>query len=201
MEIKQSPQSQKESGFALLMSLIVMGVLLSIGLSVLELSIKQIRLSTNVRDSEIAFHAANAGMECGRYWRRASSTEMETGLSFTPTCFNTTAGSISPTLNTPPLSDIGGNGAVYQYDYNFTWGSGDDQRCSQIRALVFNADIAGPDLTLSNMQTHAPGYPTAVPVTCEAGARCTVMSVQGYNKPCDAITEYGTLQREVLLEF
>ena len=198
METNYSSQIHKESGFALLMSLVVMGVLISIGLSVLELSIKQIELSTNVRDSEVAFHAANAGMECGRYWRRESAELMEAGADINPTCFTVDAGVISDT----PLAPSAGSGNIYQYDYNFTWGSAPDERCSQIRTLVFNADLAGPDLELDDMQTHAPGYPIGMTTfTCEAGARCTVMSVQGYNKPCGSINEFGTLQREVLLEF
>ena len=82
--------NQKESGFALLITLIVVGVVLSVGLSILDLSIRQVRLSTNAKESELAFHAANAGMECARYWRRASSSEMETGQAIEPVCFGET---------------------------------------------------------------------------------------------------------------
>ena len=51
------------------MSLIVVSVVISIGLVVLDLTLKQLRLSTNSKDSETAFHATNAAMECARYWR------------------------------------------------------------------------------------------------------------------------------------
>ena len=61
--------SQK-TGFALLISLIVVSVVLSVGLVILDLTIKQVRLAATTADSETAFHAANAGMECARYWRR-----------------------------------------------------------------------------------------------------------------------------------
>lgn len=88
MEINLKQQNKRETGFALLMTLIVVSVVVSIGLTVLDLSIKQVRLSTNAKESEIAFHAANAGMECARYWRRAASTTVERGGAITPNCFS-----------------------------------------------------------------------------------------------------------------
>ncbi len=202
METSLNKQLHKESGFALLMSLVVVGVLLSIGLSVLELSIKQIELSTNFRDSESAFHAANAGGECGLYWRRNASSTMEAGGVITPApeCFD----EFTDTVNSfTPITgvDVTGSGAVYNYEYDFTSGSGVDQRCSLIQSLVFVADPTGIGLTLHNVDSHLAYYPDGNSIFCEAGARCTVISVRGYNKPCGEITNFGTLQREVLLEF
>ena len=57
------------------MSLIVVSVVISIGLVVLDLTLKQLRLSTNSKDSETAFHAANAAMECARYWRNEKNDD------------------------------------------------------------------------------------------------------------------------------
>lgn len=202
MATKHYLQKNSESGFALLMSMVVMGVLISIGLSVLELSLKQVELSTNVRDSEIAFHAANAGMECSRYWRRAASSTMEAGGAFNPTCFDTISNPVSVVAQPITGTDVSGDGNIYKYDYNFTWGGTNAERCSQISALVFNAATSTPSLDLDNIQNYISGYPSTVTTfDCEGGARCTVMSVQGYNKNCGAITDFGTLQREVLLEF
>ena len=53
-------KENSQSGFALLMTLVVVSVIISIGVSVLDLSVKQVRLSTNAKESEAAFHAANA---------------------------------------------------------------------------------------------------------------------------------------------
>jgi len=53
-----------EKGFALLMTLLIISVVLSVALTTLSLSIKQTRLATDTRDAEVAFHAANAGLEC-----------------------------------------------------------------------------------------------------------------------------------------
>lgn len=199
MEINKQ-QNNSQSGFALLMSLIVVGVILSIGLSVLELSIKQIKLATNARDSEIAFHAANAGMECSRYWRRINALEMETGQSVTPVCFGSAAN--PSTIPAPsPVPGTVGNGEAFQYDYEFTWGTGLNTRCTEITTLVASSTLPGAGLTINNMDTIIPGYPGGNSKFCEAGTRCTVISVRGYNRPCSAVSNYGTVQREVLLQF
>ena len=198
MEINKK-HNNSQSGFALLMTLIVVGVILSIGLSVLELSIKQIKLATNARDSEIAFHAANAGMECSRYWRRTNALQMETGVAIDPTCFGVTAS--PPTVLGGPVPGITGNGEAFQYDYEFTWGTGLNTRCTEITTLVASSTLPGAGLTINNMTTIIPGYPSGNSKFCEAGTRCTVISVRGYNRPCSGTSNYGTVQREVLLQF
>lgn len=199
MQTIKHSQKNKESGFALLITLIVVSVLISIGLSVLDLSIKQVRLATNAKDSEIAFHAANAGLECALYWRRKSDDIMEYGQAVTPRCFRTSA---SPTTlsGTKITSGVAG-GDVYQYKYEFTWGT--PQRCTQVNTLV-GSSSASTDLTISGMTSGAsplvPGYPDGNVKTCEAGTKCSVISVQGFNRPCSGANAYGTVQREVLLQ-
>lgn len=189
-------RQQKEQGFALLMTLIVVTVLVAIGLTVLDVSTKQIRLLTNAKDSEIAFQAANAGMECARYWRRQSSSQMENGSAISPTCF-----SASTNTNTRSriTSNVSGDGIVYRYDYSFTWAG--NSRCSEITTLVASSTALGSGLTIGNMTNLIPGFPSGSSKTCAAGERCTVLSVRGYNKPCGNTTSYGTVQREVLLQF
>ena len=188
-----------QKGFALLMTLIVVTVVISIGLSVLDLSIKQIRLSTNARDSEIAFHAANAGMECARFVRRTLSDQMEAGTAISPNCF---VGGPSPNTVTEIVSNVTGDGDVFKYEYAFSWG-GAAPRCSQVTTLVASSSISGAGLLIGNMPVLVPGYPTGASKTCAAGERCTVISVRGYNKSCSVVTtnSYGIVQREVLLQF
>lgn len=201
MAHNKTVQSNRQSGFALLMSLIVVGVLISIGLTVLELSIKQVQLSTNARDSEIAFHAANAGMECARYWRRAASSTMESGGTLNTNCFGVAA-SDAPTVISSGVTGFDGvaapSGAVLLYEYSFTWGDAGD-RCTEVTNLVASSTLPN-GLKIFNMPTHIPGF-TSASTTCEAGARCSVISVRGYNKPCTGVNNFGTVQREVLLQF
>lgn len=188
---------KEQSGFALLMTLVVVGVIISIGISVLDLSVKQVRLSTNAKESESAFHAANAGIECARYIRRVASTTMEAGGDITPACFSVTA-----TPNTKTMLEDGINGKIYLYRYGFSWGTPPkDLRCSIMSTLVMAAAPTGTGLSLSNVSTYIPGYPTASAKVCAAGERCTILSSHGYNRTCSSATDYGSVEREVLLQF
>ncbi len=184
---------KNKSGFALLMTLIVVGVLISIGIAVLDLSLKQVRLSTNAKESETAFHAANAGVECARYWRRIASSSMESGAAISPACF-----SASPTTNavTQVVAGVTGTGNVYLYDYSFSWGT--KPRCTKIQTLVINAVST---TTVSSMTTLIPGYPTGDTKSCAGGEKCTVISTRGYNRLCTSASGYGSVEREVLLQF
>ena len=187
-----------KSGFALLMTLIVVGVVLSIGLSILDLSIKQVNLSTNAKESETAFHAANAGLECAHYWRRAASSTMETGGDLDADCFGESANNISPSTIS---SGVSGVGVVYEYEYEFTWGT--DPRCTQITTVVAYPDLFGAGITIteSAMQSLISGFPAQGDEVCPAGEQCTTIAVRGYNRPCATATGYGAVQREVLLQF
>lgn len=183
-----------QSGFALLITLIVVGVVISIGLAILDLSIKQVRLSSNAKESEVAFHAANAGAECARYWRRIASSTMQLGQAINPSCFG-----VAPDTNTVTQVISESDGAVYQYEYEFTWGT--DTSCTQINTLVSSSSVLGDGVTTTNMTTLIPGYRGASDFYCEAGAHCTTISIRGYNQPCSIVGGYGVVQREVLLQF
>ncbi|MCA9354058.1 MAG: pilus assembly PilX N-terminal domain-containing protein [Candidatus Kaiserbacteria bacterium] len=200
--MKHSPE---QSGFALLISLIVVAAVISIGLAILDLSIKQISLSTNSKQSEIAFHAANAGMECAHFWRREESDAMELGNNISPDCFgvNSDPVSVAPT-DLGGLGDVAGDGEAFLYKYTFSWPSGTPDRCTSVTALVASSTPLGVGTTVNNVETHVPGYPDGNSFVCESGSRCSVISVRGYNYPCSAIAggnTRGIVEREVLLQF
>jgi hypothetical protein len=201
--MKTNTQHTNDSGFALLMTIIVVGVVLSVGLTILDLSIKQVRLADSAKESEIAFHAANAGLECARYWRREEASLMEVGQPFNPECFEEGPIAVTPNVNPPDLVPVPGvpsDGAAYLYEYEFTWGAGLD-RCTKIATLIVSSDLSGNGFEVSNMEDLFTGYPDGPDYFCEPGAQCSVVSVRGYNKLCNNISQYGTIQREVLLQF
>ncbi len=187
-------QSSARSGFALLMTLIVVSVVISIGLTLVELTIKQLQLSTSSRDSEVAFHAANAGVECIRYWRLASSTEFETGIGDTVpmNCFGVGVSPITITDLSPAGPEL-----IFQYDVEFNWGT--PARCSKISMVTLSSEPTSAGVVLNNVPGYIEGYPET-DKTCIPGGRCTIISVEGYNRACNKITEIGTIQREVLLK-
>ncbi len=57
-------------GFILLFSLLVSSIILAAGLSVTRIIIRQIYLASVQRDSQMAFFAADSGIECARYWKQ-----------------------------------------------------------------------------------------------------------------------------------
>lgn len=187
-------QIKQQSGFALLMAIIVVGVVVSVGLTILDLTIKQLSLSTNSKDSETSLHAANAGLECAQYWRFKEANALESGQDITIDCFNKSSTDSS-------VTDHGsGSAHIYQYDFEFDWGDTGAERCSKIKMLLFVSDNDSAGVTLNNISSIVPGYPSGTDKECDAGGRCAVISVQGYNKTCSNIGSYGTIQREVLLE-
>jgi hypothetical protein len=205
--MKISNPKKQPGGFALLISLIVVGVVITVGLSILDISITQVRLSDNAEQSEIAFNAANAGMECGQYWTRSLASIMASGGAFLdggnpPQCFGANANVL---INGDSISsgtgdgEISGTGSAYVYDDEFDW-SGSVPRCSRISTLVVNANDVSSDLTVNGVPTLIAGYPESTFV-CEGGSRCTILSVRGYNKSCGNIGSFGTTEREVLLQF
>jgi len=56
------------TGFTLLLSLLVISIVLVTGLSISGIIMKEIVLSGFGRESQIAFYAADTGLECAFYW-------------------------------------------------------------------------------------------------------------------------------------
>ena len=55
-------------GFAMLFSVRVSSLLVVIGLSIFSITLKELTISTSARESQIAFYAANSGLECALRW-------------------------------------------------------------------------------------------------------------------------------------
>lgn len=191
---------ENTGGFALLMTLMVIAVVVSVGLTVLDVTIKQVRLSANSRDSENAFQAASAGVECAQYWRRNAITTMESAaVTLSPVaagCFGTTVlNSAANQVRTP-------TGVVNHFSYWHSWGTSIEPRCSQVDTIVMVS--AGAEPVVTDIRDIVPGYRNTSKV-CPAGSICTVIAARGYNRSCPATIDGnfagGTVQREVLLEY
>ena len=192
-----------QAGFALLMTMLVISVIIPVAITILDVTSKQVRLAGNARDSEVAFHAANAGLECAQQVRRALGATME---SYPPAdisvpCFGQT------TTASPVTTILSTNGRVHHYAYQLTWGTAPLQRCTQIDTILI---VSEPDQN-TTVQTSAlraviPSYPNiASTKTCAESSVCTIISSRGYNRACPATLggtfAASTIQREVLLEY
>ncbi len=65
-------QQQKKGGFILLLSVLIASIILAISLGVYALSIKEVILASFLRDSALAFGAADRAIECTLYWDRSA---------------------------------------------------------------------------------------------------------------------------------
>ena len=198
-------RTKQQSGFALLITILVLSVVVAVTLAIVELSLKQLKLSVDSTDSEIAFHAANAGLECARYTRRNQSDNFESGNNVQINCFGDTT-TVGPTplgtLASYISPSLGTDNQVYRYRQNITWGTAPNVRCSSIDIFAM---VATTTFTMGNggqgkLSKFINGYVESDSKTCEAGERCTIMSVIGYSSPCTATSSPGVLKREILLE-
>lgn len=186
--------SHPQNGFALLLTLVVVSVVLAIGLSLLDITLKQLVLSGTGRDSEIAFQAAYAGRDCGNYWAKANRDDFISsphGVNSAPQlsfCINNNVqGDMSdPTTN------------VHLAEYSITWASGADNRCTEIDIYVYDASgipIGNPAL-LYDINTYGSGAER-----CSAGKVCTLVFSRGYNRGCSDTSDLRTIQREIVSQF
>lgn len=57
-----------KKGITLLIAVLTAGVLLSISLAIFNIAIKELVISSTGRESQVAFYAADSGVECALYW-------------------------------------------------------------------------------------------------------------------------------------
>jgi hypothetical protein len=192
---------KQEPGFALLITILVLSVVVAVTLAIVELSIKQLKLSVDSTDSEIAFHAANAGLECARYTRRKESANFEAGSNVTFNCFGNNEVVARQASLGLSATGIGPDGAVYRYKQDIEWGTAPNERCTSmdIIAMIATTTVTLGGAGSNSLTTKINGYENDTK-DCVAGERCTIMSVTGYSSPCTATSSAGTLRREILLE-
>ncbi len=184
-----------QSGFALLMSLVVVSVVIAVLVSLMDLTIKQLRLATISKDSESAFYAASGGVDCILYHRHAFRGDYETGGSVPVSCFTSPAvpGTVDIIQNALP--------SVYHYNYTLNWPSafGQPARCSIVDMLTINSEPGDIVSNFNNIQNYIPSSPENS-IACPSGGRCTVISVRGYNAHCNDIGRIGIVERDILLQ-
>ncbi len=63
---KEKPLATK--GFTLLFAVLISSILLAIGIAIFDITVRELKLSSAVRESQYAFFAADTGIECAIYW-------------------------------------------------------------------------------------------------------------------------------------
>lgn len=187
-------RKKTKKGFALLITLVVVSVVLAIGLSLLFVTTKQYLLAVTASESEKGFQAAQIGLECMR-WHRASEATKSILL-------HESGGGAAPSLNCAGVApDSAGeattvyNGSgdfLYGYKYRYTL---NPSQCSEVSLYVADIRNAASD------QSYDVTNEGLSEITCSAGTVCTVIFARGYNRACDETNSIFSVQREITVEY
>lgn len=63
-----NPALSAQGGFTLFVAIVITGVLLLVAAGIVNLAVKQSQISNSGRESQLAFYAADTGMECVLFW-------------------------------------------------------------------------------------------------------------------------------------
>lgn len=176
----------------LLLAVVVSGIILAIGLTLLSISLKQFKISGLAENSEKAFHAANAGVECARYWDLSS----ENGGKF-DVVDNDSQVTIQCLGKDRPAG--GASSGNEQRIQEITWSnegsSGDNtELCTDVSIWKFYSEDGDEDM--GNGET---GLPSGT--VCPEGVECTVIRSRGYNRACNDLGSLKTVERELFVRY
>jgi hypothetical protein len=76
--------SNSQAGFSVLFAALIGGLLLSVGVAILSITLKQITLASAGRESQKAFYAADTGTECALYLDRGGGNSNCNGSGIFP---------------------------------------------------------------------------------------------------------------------
>ena len=188
-----------QTGFALLLSLVVISIVLSIGLSMLSITLKQLTLSGTIRDSEKALHTATAAAECIKFHRKNPTDGdafLNDGNNTLPSITCTSIATLASGSSASPPDTSPAGGTVYKYVYKYDWATSGGS-CSE--TSLYHLDARLPAGDISNYTLVDEGLET---VSCTDGKVCTVIFSRGFNRPCSEIsTSIRTVQREMTIRF
>ncbi len=133
MKIRKLKIENSERGFSLFISIVVMGALLLVAFAVSNLASKEVSFATFNRDSQYAFFAADAGIECAIFWdSKASPSAFDPATPGSPISCNgvsmSTGKLISGTTTTMMIGGGGNSKSVFGF---LLWGAS-DQPCVHV---------------------------------------------------------------------
>ncbi len=203
MKINVMQHIRRKEGVTLLVALLLVGVLLGISTSLLNVSLKQYQLAGIAYSSEIAFQAANAGMECTLYHdfpQTGTSTFAVPGNGAeqttqpTLTCMNAGAVSVMGKPNAPYSGDGDGlSVSGEEQNFQFNWGTGSSV-CVDVSVYKYYSTSGTLVRSVHGVDLGGTGGP------CPANSECTIVQSRGYNVDCATLTA-GTNPRIVEREY
>lgn len=135
---------KSEKGITLFIAVVIMSILLFISFAVVNIIIKGTLFASSGRDSQYAFYAADAGIECAEYWdSRPNTSKFDISVSGSPiSCGGSSmsTGQAIPGIGTVTL--IGGGGASNRtsiFGFTLNQGSNPVSSCAVV-SVTKNAD-------------------------------------------------------------
>ncbi|MCR4286008.1 MAG: hypothetical protein NUW00_03905 [Candidatus Kaiserbacteria bacterium] len=170
-----------ERGVTLLITLLLMGVLLGVGASLLSITLKQYQLAGIAYSSEMAFQSATAGMECALYhdFPKSGVSPFDVG----ETVGDMTCMGVSDAV----AGAVGTITSGEEQRYQFSWGA--PEVCSEVSIYKYFSDSANVNYTINGTNK-----------SCPQNSSCTVVKARGYNVSCGAVNA-GTNPRVVEREY
>ncbi len=108
-------------GYALLFAVLVSAVVLGVGVSILNISRKEILLTSGAQQSKYALYAADAGYECvlyQDYHKNAFTSTSTTGYTFPLSECGATYTGTTPNSFAPTVTESNPSGNVYQFVFS-----------------------------------------------------------------------------------
>jgi hypothetical protein len=156
-------------GFTMLLSILVISMILSVALGITDIVIKEHRLSSLVRESEAAFHAADKGIDCALFYH-ISYDRNTPALPYAP--FATSSAFVPP----PNMNTVRCNGT----QLNSVW------------TVTYPAPSNSSGLTRFNLLFPDQSCVDVRVLNTSGGASSTIVS-EGYNV-CDVTSPKRTLR-------
>jgi Tfp pilus assembly protein PilX len=209
-KLQQKNRAWYQNGFTLLFATLVASLLLSLGISILDITLQNYILSSTGRESQYAFYAADSGLECALYWdRKYTDTNGHSGSAFPLASNDPNAGNVTPATSvscngsTATFNDNSINWSpIYNQSFSPTQTNG--QYATTTTYISFPADPTSGttecytvevDKTGNETSTGSPA-PNYVPPTVLTH---TFIKSRGYNT-CDT-TNLRRLERGIEIDF
>lgn len=134
----------KQSGMTLFMAVTIMAILLFISFAVVNIAIKSTTFANLGKESQYAFYAADAGIECAIYWDRFTPSKFDIDTPGSPIfCADltpiSTGGAIPGTSTTAFIGGGGPGNRTSRFGFNLNQGSNPMPYCA-IVTVTKNAD-------------------------------------------------------------
>ena len=117
---------KNQRGVTLFIAVVIMSLLLLVSFAVTNIATKGTIFATSGKDSQLAFYAADAGIECAFYWdSRSDPSKFDPSVSGSPiTCGGVSISTGATLQGTSTLALIGGGGSNRTSTFGFVLNQG-----------------------------------------------------------------------------